>query len=119
MTDKVIRGIYIVEKKYEKIRLTNKIEEKQTYMDYFKFHNLLFQSFNEDYIKKILNALNSEKKLLIDFDKDIVKQIVDKEPKFEDNFSKYFSAAAAQGWLDTEIDFENKLYGIDKGDYFI
>lgn len=113
MTNKIISGIYIVKKKYQLIHLLNEFEKKSEYLDYFKFSNLLYQSFTEDYIKKILEAINSDKTLLIDFDKDVVNLIEEKDPKFEDNFAKYFNPETAKNWLDSDIDFENKLYGIE------
>lgn len=107
--NKAISGIYIIEKKYELIWLTNKVTKSSETLSYFTFRNLLFQSFNEDTIKKILEVLNCEEKLLIDFDKDTVKRIIVKDRPFIESMNKYFSVKAAQEWLDN-LEDENDLY---------
>ena len=107
--NKAITGIYTVEKKYELIWLTNKVTKSSETLPYFTFRNLLFQSFNEDTIKKILEAINCEEKLLIDFDKDRVKRIVVKDRPFIESMNKYFSVKAAQQWLE-DLEDENSIY---------
>lgn len=110
MSNKIITGIYLVEKKWERIWLKNKFQDTVETLDYFTFHNLLFQSFDSDYIKKILEALNSEKKLIIDFDKDIVKVIVSKDQPFIKALAPYFNPAMVEEWYNNEEYDESNIY---------
>ena len=93
---KVIEGVYIAEKKFDLIWLKNKITESNQTLGYDQFRTLLFQSFTEDQIKKILEAINSSEKLLIDFDKSKVKKVVLKDEPFLKTMNKYMNATAAE-----------------------
>lgn len=105
-----LQGIYIVQRKWDLIYLNNKKSQIEEYMNYYVFEKLLIQKFDGDKVKKILDEINSEKKLLIDFDKSLVKIIKEKEIRFIDSFGRYFTAVAAQDWLDNVEDYENNLY---------
>ena len=99
---KITTDIYIVEEKYGYIFLDSQTMDSKKAMDPFKFRVLLVQSFTEDQIKKIIEALSLGKKLIIDFDKDRVKGIEEKEERFENAFLETFSKEAVQEWWDTE-----------------
>lgn len=113
MQNKVlISGIFVVEKKWGLIWLKNKVENKSENLNYFKFETLLHRSFDESTIKKILEAINCEKKLLIDFDNSFVKVIKEPEVKFEDCFSKYFNTQCVEEWLENGEHIESDLYNL-------
>ena len=98
--EKVLKDIYIVEKKWSLIWLNDK--EKQTIqtLDYFDFKALLYQSFTEEQIKKILEELDCEKKLLIDFNKEKVKIINQKEEPFINQMKLYMNPNFIQDSID-------------------
>jgi len=101
---KIIHGVYIVEKKFGVMFLIDKINKLEQAVEYFKFEGTLFQSFDEDTIKKIMEALNCGEKLLIDFDKDVVKRIVKEDEPFIKSMTKEFKAQTVQDWLDGVTD---------------
>lgn len=91
--DKILSGTFIVDKRFtDTVQLYDKKLDTTTYIDYFKFNNLLFQYFDIDYINKILDKLNNEEKLLIDFDNCKVKRIVQKDPNFIDKMLEHFNS---------------------------
>lgn len=110
MTNRVITGIYLVEKKWDLIWLKNKIEDKEETLPYFKFQNFLYQSFDEDYIKKILEAINCEKKLLIDFDKSVVKIVVEKEQPFIKTMTPFFKVDTVLDWQNNAGEYKDNIY---------
>ena len=79
--NKTLTGIHIVEKKYSLIWLRDNEKQLSQTMKYFDFVAILHQSFNEQQIKKILEALNCEERLLIDFDKEKVISTYEVVPK--------------------------------------
>jgi len=117
-SNKIINGIFLVEKKWDLIWLKNKPLNIEETLPYFKFQNLLFQSFNEIYVKKILDAINCEEKLIIDFDKSIVKLIKQKDEPFHKEMKKHFTVQAVQNWVDNydpeaELDLEKEKRKFD------
>ena len=74
-TNNLISGVYIVEKKWGLIWLKNKLKNINETVKDDKFYVMLLQHFDSDYIKKILEALSEEKKLIIDFDNEVVKVV--------------------------------------------
>lgn len=105
-----LTGVFVVEKKWNLIWLKNKVKNINESFNYFKFESLLHQIFDEEKVKKILDALNTENKLLIDFDKAFVKLIKEPEPDFKQYYGAYFTSQAAQDWLDSVEDFEDNMY---------
>jgi hypothetical protein len=87
--DKILTGVKRVEYKWDLVFLSDNVVEETLPLD--KFRVLLLQSFDSDYIIKIVEALTSEKPLLIDFDKEIVKVIAQKQRAFEENLLYYFN----------------------------
>jgi len=109
--NKIITGIYLVEKKWDLIWLKNKVLNIEETLNYFKFETLLFQTFEKPYIIKILDAINCEKKLIIDFDKAIVKIVEEKPIDYYQEMTKYFNPTVVQDWLEgIDIDNEEELY---------
>lgn len=113
IANNVLAGIYLVQIKFGMISLTSIDMQSIEYMNYEKFINLLIQKFNEDQVKKINEALTTNNKLIIDFDKSIVKLVKEKDIKFDQYFASYFNAKAAEDWLENKQDFEDYMY---KGD---
>lgn len=108
---KLINGIYIIEKKWDLYWLKNKDTNTSEAMRFEKFQNILFQSFNGEQIIKIANILDDNKKVLIDFDKDIAKVIVKKDEPFINAMLPFFNKKAVQQWYDEdyEIDIYNNI----------
>ena len=65
--NKLLTGIYVVEYRWELILLRRGLEEDLKTVRPEDFRVLLLQSFDIDYITKILDNLYSNTKLLIDF----------------------------------------------------
>jgi len=93
---KVIKGTYLVEKKYGLIWLKNKDNETTQTLDYFKFSTLLLQSFTDDQRKVILEHINSDERLVIDFDNSHAKIIVTKDVDFHKTMTKYMTSRAVE-----------------------
>lgn len=111
--NKILKGIHIVEKKYDLIWLKDNDKKLSQTMKYFDFEIFLHQTFNEQQIKKILEALNCEERLLIDFDKAKVKIINLKEDKFFKEMNKYMNSKAVQNIISSEQDFNWLNFGIE------
>ena len=111
--DKTLTGIHIVEKKYSLIWLRDNEKQLSQTMKYFDFAAILHQSFNEQQIKKILEALNYEERLLIDFDKEKVKIINKKEESFSKNIHTYMTAKTVQNIIGDTDNFNWLTFGIE------
>lgn len=109
----ILSGVYLVEIRWGLVWLKDNIKQNNQSMKYEKFLNLLLQKFNSDQISKINEALTTNNKLIIDFNKSLVKLVKDKEKKFEQYFASYFTTKAAEDWLENKEDFEEYMY---KGD---
>lgn len=105
-----IKGIYIVEKKYDLIWLTNATTKGIESMDYFKFSNLLTQAFTEKQKNIILEELNCMRKVILDFDKNIAKKIQDKDVNFLDSMKSFFNAKYIQTQLDDPFNNSIDIY---------
>lgn len=93
MNNKILKGIYKVSLKWNKICLENSISKDIAFFSYDDFKVLLLQSFEADYRDKILEAIYSDKTLIIDFDTEEVNVVVDKEVKYLNSMRKIFSAS--------------------------
>lgn len=111
--NKTLTGIHVVEKKYSLIWLRDNEKQLSQTMKYFDFVAILHQSFNEQQIKKILEALNCEERLLIDFDKEKVKIINKKEEDFSKEMNKYMTAKTVQDIIDNTDNFNWLTFGIE------
>lgn len=108
--NKIIEGIYLVENKFDKIWLENKNNQVKQAVDYDKFHVFLLQSFSIDAVNKITEAVMSEKKLIIDFDKGVVKLIEQKEEPFINFMKTYMNPQSAEQWKDDQENLSNTSY---------
>lgn len=100
--EKLISGVYLVYKIYDRYMLENKFKKIKESIDEEKLHIFLLQIFDIDSVAKIEEALYSDKKLLIDFDRIVVKLVAQKEPTFEEYMSSYMTKQAAQSWKDEQ-----------------
>ena len=83
-------NVYIAEYKWELIHLYNKNISCSEYLKYDIFKNIIYIYFDLDLAKKIIDAINSYKKVLIDFVNKKAKIIAVKDYKFENDLLKYF-----------------------------
>ena len=111
-TNNLISDVYIVEKKWGLIWLKNKLKNINETVKDDKFYVMLLQHFDSDYIKKILEALSEEKKLIIDFDNEVVKVVDAKDISYIQSLKFYFNPKNIQRELDTGEHID--IYGYDK-----
>ena len=98
---KILTGTYLIEKKWDVYWLTNKVKRINETMKYEKLYVILLQCFGFDYTKKILEAISEEKKVIVDFDKEKVKVVGQKDSPFHKSLSFYFKPQTVQNQLDS------------------
>jgi len=108
--DNKVKGIYIVEKKYDLVWLTDGKTKSTESLNYFKFSSLLTQAFTEKQIKIILEEINCFRKVILDFDKGIAKKIIDKEPNYTDAMKPFFKPNYIQNQLDDPFNDSIDMY---------
>ena len=96
-----IHGTYLVQKDMSFVRLNNKIDKTHQILNYFDFEKLLHRYFEADITKKLLDKLNDNEKLLIDFDKGIVNLIKTKEMPFVKTLTTFFKPMFIQQQIDS------------------
>lgn len=107
MMNKVLTGICKVYKRWDLIWLEDKSINKQDALNYFKFEGYLRQIFNGEYLKKILDAINTDKVLIIDFDEGKAKVVKEKDRPYIQEMTKYFTPSYQQSVLDGTIEKES------------
>jgi len=110
--NKLISGVFLVERKWGLIWLKNKTKNINETVKDDKFYVMLLQCFGRDYTLKILEALSEDKKLLIDFDKEKVKIVDTKTVDFHQSLNFYFNPQTIQNELDTGEKVD--IYGYNK-----
>lgn len=107
-----LTGIYIVQIKYELFWLKDTEKDVEEAFNLKDFELMLRQRFMHNQILKILEALYSENKLIIDFGKSKVKIIKEKDQPFIREFAKYFTAQMAEAYQQNleEATNEEELY---------
>ena len=110
--EKLISGIYLVERRWDLIWLKNKVRNINETIKDEKFYVMLLQTFGHDYTQKILEALSEEKKLVVDFDNAKVKVVDTKDVQFHKSLSFYFNPQNIQREFDTGEHID--IYGYDK-----
>lgn len=111
-SNKLISGVYLVERKWGLIWLKNKLKNINETVKDNKFYVMLLQCFGSDYTNKILEALSEEKKLIIDFDKEKVKVVDSKDIPFIQSLKFYMNPQTIQNEIDTGERID--IYGYDK-----
>lgn len=107
-----VTGIYIVEIKYQLFWLKDTEKNSEEAFNLKDFKLMLGQCFLHEQILKILEALYSGNKLIINFNESKVKVIKEKDQPFVKEFAKYFSAEMAQAYQENleEATNEDELY---------
>ena len=107
-----ISGIYIVQIKYQLFWLKDIEKNTEEAFNLRDFELMLSQKFMHDQILKILEALYSENKLIVNFNESKVKIIKEKDQPFIKEFAKYFTAEMAQVYQENLEDAvtEDELY---------
>lgn len=108
-SDQNISGIYLLYKKWELYWLENKKESKQFSIDYFKLDKVLHKKFPNDTCVKILEHVNCDRKVALDFDNVIAKVILEKDEPFENQILRYMDPKFIQQTIDDPESFE-ELY---------
>lgn len=111
-SNKLISGVYLVERKWGLIWLKNKLKNINETVKDNKFYVMLLQCFGSDYTNKILEVLSEEKKLIIDFDKEKVKVVDSKDIPFIQSLKFYMNPKTIQNEIDTGEYID--IYGYDK-----
>lgn len=107
-----VTGIYIVEIKYQLFWLKDTEKNSEEAFNLKDFELMLGQCFLHDQTLKILEALYSGNKLIINFNESKVKVIKEKDQPFVKEFAKYFTAEMAQAYQENleEATNEDELY---------
>lgn len=102
MQNSLITGIYLIYIRWDLIWFENKVLNKSFTMKDYELRALLLSHFDEDYTNKILESINKYEKVIIDFDKNSVKRVIEKEVPFIDIMKKYFSTKNLEQQFDID-----------------
>lgn len=87
-----VEGIYLVSKTGTLINLVKAgVENERQSLDYFTFKSYMFRYFDIEKINKILEYLNENEKVVIDFDNEKAMLVKDKDPNFLSIFAQEMS----------------------------
>lgn len=115
MVDKILNDVFVVELKWGMIRICNKVKNINECIKIDVFRTLLLQSFDSDACDKIMDAILSEDKLIIDFKKEKVKKVEQIYSKYEDSLLFYMNSDNIQLELDDGFDFYDVYSGGENG----
>jgi len=102
MENKLISGIYLIYIRWDLIWFENKVLNKVFSIKDYELRAILLQHFESNYCNKILETIYKNEKLIIDFDKNIVKKVIDKDVPFIDNMKQYFNIKNIENNFDTD-----------------
>ena len=80
------KGVYLVEYKFGLFLFKNPSLKAEEYLNRDNLYKLLRQNFIEDKVNLIVNKLEDNEKLLVDFNKHSVSIVNSKKKKFESVF---------------------------------
>ena len=80
------KGVYLVEYKFGLFLFKNPSLKAEEYLNRDNLYKLLRQNFVEDKVNLVVNKLEDNEKLLIDFNKHSVSIVNSKKKKFESVF---------------------------------
>ena len=110
LDNSTIKGVYLVEKKYDLIWLKDSKSNNIETTKYFTFESYLHQKFDENKIAVILEELNCDRKVIVDFDKGIAKKVIDKDYDFIKTMQPFFNAKYIQQQLDDPFSEQLDMY---------
>lgn len=108
-----ISGIYLTKRDlWNNIIILQDAQKTTTRLDYFKFKTELSKKFGLDKSEKILDRLNCGELIIIDFDKNIAKLVIEKEFDFETTIRNYLTAEFVENLIleDKLLEIEDNLY---------
>jgi hypothetical protein len=108
-----ISGIYLTKRDlWNNIIILQDAQKTTTRLDYFKFKTELSKKFGLDKSEKILDRLNCGELIIIDFDKNIAKLVIEKEVDFETTIRNYLTAEFVENLIleDKLLEIEDNLY---------
>jgi len=108
-----ITGIYLAYRRWELYWLENKKQNQQISMDYFKLDKILHKKFPNNVCVKILEHINCDRKVALDFDNIVAKVVVEKDEPFENQVLKFLDPKFVQQIQDDPEAYE-ELYSKSK-----
>lgn len=108
-----ISGIYLTKRDlWNNIIILQDAQKTTTRLDYFKFKTELSKKFGLDKSEKILDRLNCGELIIIDFDKNIAKLVIEKEFDFETTIRNYLTTEFVENLIleDKLLEIEDNLY---------
>ncbi len=107
-----VEGVYLASKTGTLINLVKAgVENERQSLDYFTFQSYLFRYFDIEKINKILEYLNENEKVVIDFDNEKAMLVKDKDPNFLSIFSQEMSPqTVANYYMENDGNMDDNNY---------
>ena len=107
-----VEGVYLASKTGTLINLVKAgVENERQSLDYFAFQSYLFRYFDVEKINKILEYLNENEKVVIDFDNEKAMLVKDKDPNFLSIFTQEMSPeTVANFYMENDGNMDDNNY---------
>lgn len=107
-----VEGVYLASKTGTLINLVKAgVENERQSLDYFTFQSYLFRYFDVEKINKILEYLNENERVVIDFDNEKAMLVKDKDPNFLSIFSQEMSPqTVANYYMENDGNMDDNNY---------